>query len=47
LILTTGKTKSTMVQRWLDRDRSIPVSHVRRSGTTLFLDPAAASKLSL
>jgi len=47
LILTTGKTKSAMVQRWLDRDRSIPVSHVRRSGTTLFLDPAAASKLSL
>jgi 6-phosphogluconolactonase/glucosamine-6-phosphate isomerase/deaminase len=47
LILTTGKAKAAMVQRWLDRDRSIPVSHVRRSGTTLFLDPAAASKLSL
>lgn len=47
LILTTGKSKSAMVQRWLDRDRSIPVSHVRRSATTVFLDPAAASKLSL
>ena len=47
LILATGKVESAMVQRWLDRDRSIPVTHVRRSGTTLFLDHAAASKLSL
>ncbi len=47
LILTTGKSKAAMVQRWLDRDRSIPVSHVRRSATTVFLDPAAASKLAL
>lgn len=46
LILTTGNSKATMVKRWLDRDRKIPVSHVRRSGTTLFLDPAAASRLS-
>lgn len=47
LILTAGKAKADMVRRWLDRDRSIPVSHVRRSSTTLFLDAAAASKLSL
>ena len=47
LILATGKPKAVMVKRWLDRDRSIPVSHVRRSATTLFLDPPAASKLSL
>jgi 6-phosphogluconolactonase/glucosamine-6-phosphate isomerase/deaminase len=47
LILTTGKSKAEMVRRWLDRDRSIPVSHVRRSATTLFLDSPAASKLSL
>ena len=45
LILTTGKSKADMVGRWLERDRSIPVSHVRRSATTLFIDPAAAAKL--
>jgi 6-phosphogluconolactonase/glucosamine-6-phosphate isomerase/deaminase len=45
LILTTGKSKADMVRRWLERDRSIPVSHVRRSATTLFVDPAAAAKL--
>lgn len=47
LILTAGAAKAPMVRRWLDRDRSIPVSHVRRSATTLFLDPPAASKLPL
>lgn len=45
LILTTGAGKAEMVRRWLDRDRSIPASHVRRSGTTLFVDPAAAREL--
>jgi 6-phosphogluconolactonase/glucosamine-6-phosphate isomerase/deaminase len=45
LILTTGKSKANMVRRWLERDRSIPVSHVCRSATTLFIDPAAATKL--
>ncbi|WP_395156303.1 6-phosphogluconolactonase [Ilumatobacter sp.] len=45
LILTTGKSKADMVRRWLERDRSIPVSHVCRSSTTLFIDPAAAAKL--
>ena len=45
LILTTGKSKADMLRRWLERDRSIPVSHVRRSGTTLFVDHAAAAKL--
>ncbi len=47
LILTTGRAKATMVKRWLDRDRTIPISHVRRSGTTVFVDAAAASKLSI
>ncbi len=46
LILATGSTKADMVARWLARDRSIPVSHVRRSGTTLFLDAAAAAKVA-
>jgi 6-phosphogluconolactonase/glucosamine-6-phosphate isomerase/deaminase len=45
LILTTGTEKAEMVRRWLDRDPSIPVSHVRRSGTTLFVDPAASAQL--
>ena len=45
LILTTGKSKANMVRRWLERDRSIPISHVRRSATTLFVDPGAAARL--
>lgn len=45
LLLTTGTGKAEMVGRWLDRDRSIPISHVRRTATTLFLDPDAASRL--
>ena len=47
LVFTTGTAKADVVRRWLDRDRTIPISHVRRTGTTLFLDPAAASELSL
>ena len=46
VVLTTGASKAEMVDRWNRRDPSIPVSRVRRSGTTAFLDPAAAARLS-
>lgn len=42
LMLTVGASKADMVARWLSGDRSIPVSHVRRSGTVVFVDPPAA-----
>lgn len=45
LLLTVGAGKADMVRRFLDRDPSIPVSRVRRTGTTLFVDQGAASAL--
>jgi 6-phosphogluconolactonase/glucosamine-6-phosphate isomerase/deaminase len=45
LLLTTGPGKAEMVRRWIDRDASIPVTRVRRSATTVFLDRGAASQL--
>jgi hypothetical protein len=32
-----------MVERWLLGDRSLPISSVRRTGTVLFVDAAAAA----
>lgn len=43
LLLVTGAAKAGVVRRWLDRDAALPASTVRRSRTTLFLDPAAAA----
>ena len=45
LILTTGVGKAGMVRRFLERDPDLPISQVHRSGTTLFIDVAAASEL--
>jgi 6-phosphogluconolactonase/glucosamine-6-phosphate isomerase/deaminase len=45
LMLTVGAPKAPMVARWLLRDRSLPVSRVRRTDTWVFLDPAAAGDL--
>jgi 6-phosphogluconolactonase/glucosamine-6-phosphate isomerase/deaminase len=45
IVLTTGADKAPMVARWLLRDRSLPVSRLRRGDTWLFLDPAAAADL--
>lgn len=42
LMLTTGASKADMVGRWLSGDTSIPVSHVRRDATIVFVDPPAA-----
>ena len=42
VVLVSGPAKRSMVDRWLSGDRTIPISGVRRSGTRVFLDPAAA-----
>lgn len=47
LVLATGVGKAEMVERWLLRDRTIPIDRVRRSGTIAFLDPGAAGRLPL
>ncbi len=47
LFLVAGADKAGVVRRWLDRDASMPATAVRRSGTTLFLDPPAARMIEL
>lgn len=42
LVFTVGASKRPMVERWLLGDRSLPITAVRRTGTVLFVDPAAA-----
>ena len=45
LVLTLGSSKAEMVERWMQRDPDIPISRVRRTGTVVFLDRDAASRL--
>ena len=45
LVLTFGTSKAPMVQRWLLGDRSLPVARLRRTGTWVMLDQAAAAEL--
>jgi 6-phosphogluconolactonase/glucosamine-6-phosphate isomerase/deaminase len=45
-MLTTGASKADVVSRWLDGDLSLPASRLERTGTAVFLDPAAASRLA-
>lgn len=45
LVLTLGGSKAEMVERWILRDPALPVDRVRRSGTIVFLDAAAAARL--
>jgi 6-phosphogluconolactonase/glucosamine-6-phosphate isomerase/deaminase len=42
IVLATGAAKRGAVERWLLDDKRLPIAHLRRAGTTLFLDPAAA-----
>ena len=45
LVLVTGSAKAPMIERWLAGDGSIPVQRVRRAGTVVVLDGAAAARL--
>ncbi len=42
IVLTNGAAKRPMVTRWLAGDRAIPIAAVRRTGTLVVLDRAAA-----
>ena len=44
LVLATGAKKRPVITRWLDGDRSLPIATVRRTATTIVLDPAAAPR---
>jgi len=45
LVLVVGADKAPIVRRWLDGDRTLPVSRIRRTGTWVVLDAAAAAAL--
>lgn len=42
IVLAAGAAKAPMIERFLTGDRSIPITHVRRTDTVLFVDRAAA-----
>ena len=42
IVLVTGANKRPVVERWLAGDRSLPIASVRRGGTMVVLDSAAA-----
>ena len=44
LVLATGAAKRPVITRWLGGDRSLPITTVRRTATTVVLDPAAAPR---
>ncbi len=41
-VLVTGAAKQPVIERWLARDHDLPITLVRRAGTVLFVDRAAA-----
>jgi len=46
LIFVTGNEKASPVANWIVQRANLPIAHVRRTGTTLVLDAAAASQLA-
>jgi 6-phosphogluconolactonase/glucosamine-6-phosphate isomerase/deaminase len=44
LVLATGAAKRPVITRWLEGDRSLPITTVRRTATTVYLDPGAAPR---
>lgn len=42
VVLATGAAKRSAITRWVHGDRSLPIASVKRTATTVFLDPAAA-----
>ncbi len=42
VVLATGAAKRPVITRWLHGDLSLPIAVVKRTGTTVYLDPAAA-----
>lgn len=45
VMLTHDADKATMVERWFLRDPALPVTRLRRTGTIVFADPSATSRL--
>jgi 6-phosphogluconolactonase/glucosamine-6-phosphate isomerase/deaminase len=46
LMFVLGRDKAEMIERWLLQDPDLPVTRLRRTGTSIFLDPDAASRVS-
>lgn len=44
VVLVVGASKAPAMRRWIDRESDQPVAHVRRTGTIVVLDRAAAAR---
>lgn len=44
VVLSTGRAKRPMIERWLAGDRSLPITAVRRTATWTFVDEPAAPR---
>ncbi len=47
VVLAAGESKRPVVERWLLDDRSLPITAVRHTGTWVFLDDAAAPRVTV
>lgn len=45
VVLVTGADKAPVLRRWVERDKSLPISLVHRSDTLVIVDEAAAGEL--
>lgn len=45
IVEVSGSAKAPAVRGWVDGDRSLPIVHVKRTGTLASLDAAAAARL--
>jgi 6-phosphogluconolactonase len=45
LVLATGTTKATIIERWLLHDHGLPIERVSRTNTLVVLDQQAAARL--
>jgi 6-phosphogluconolactonase len=46
LVVVSGAAKAPAVERWISGDRDVPISRVRRTGTIVILDEAAAGSVA-
>lgn len=46
VVVVSGASKATAVERWISGDRDVPISRVRRTATIVILDEAAAGSVA-
>jgi 6-phosphogluconolactonase/glucosamine-6-phosphate isomerase/deaminase len=46
VVVVSGASKAPALERWLSGDREVPISRVRRTGTLVVVDRAAAGNVA-